>query len=124
MSTKAIRDIYKRVNMLRPAAVTATATGTAISMANVIENKIDVTPGTITDGTHTPALEESLDNTTFTAVAATDMVGTLAALASNVDQSVSYIGSKPYVRVKVTVAGATTGGVYAIGAQVKYRRQP
>lgn len=70
-------------------------------------------PGTITDGTHTPKVQESDDNSSFTDVAAADQLGTLAALAANTVQRVGYIGSKRYIRAVVTVAGATTGGQYS-----------
>ena len=121
---KAMYNVVKRVNMKRPALIAATFTATALDMQDVTSNKIEIAVGTITDGTHTPVLNESNDNATWTAVAAGNMVGALAALASNVDQSVSYIGSQRYVTVIMTVTGApATGGVYGISAQVCYRKQ-
>jgi hypothetical protein len=68
--------------------------------------------GTITDGTHTPKLQESDDNATFTDVAAGDLEGTFAVLATGVNQHVGYKGRKRYLRAVITVAGATTGGIY------------
>ena len=69
--------------------------------------------GTITDGTHTPKVQESDDDSTYTDVAAADLEGTLAALASDVNQRVGYKGNKRYIRDVSTVGGASTGGVYA-----------
>lgn len=68
--------------------------------------------GTITDGTHTPKLQESDDNTTYTDVAAGDLIGSFSNIANNSIQEVGYKGTKRYIRVAVTVTGATTGGVY------------
>ena len=127
MSMKAIKDVIKRINTLRPAAYTSTAgaTGAWIDLANVNANKIYIEVGTITDGVHTPTVEYSTDGATLAGtVVATDLVGAFNVLASNADQSVSYIGSARWVRVKVTITGATTGGIYVAGAQVEYRKQP
>lgn len=98
---------------LGPAARTATANGTGVDIANVGEATVHFIVGTITDGTHTPKLQESDNNSTWNDVAAADQAGTLAALASNTNQKVSYIGAKRYIRAVSTVAGATTGGVYS-----------
>lgn len=98
---------------LAPAARTATANGTGIDHQGFDSQLYVFDVGTITDGTHTPKLQESDDNSSFTDVAAADQVGTLVALASNVQQKAAYIGNKRYSRAVVTVAGATTGGVYA-----------
>lgn len=122
---KAIKDEFgPPVTSLGPAARTASANGTGIDLANVLANKFDWVVGTITDGTHTPKLQDSPDNSAFTDVAAAFQVGTLAALASNTNQSVSYIGGQRYVRAVITVSGATTGGVYAATAQLSRRKRP
>lgn len=69
--------------------------------------------GTITDGTHTPKVQESDDNSTFTDVASTDLAGTaLVAITANSVQRISYVGNKRYIRVATTVSGTTTGGMY------------
>lgn len=122
MDTKQIQDV---VNSLAPAARTATANGTGVDLANFDSATAVLVVGTITDGTHTPALQESDDNSTFTAVAAADLIGSLSVLASNTNQRVGYRGVKRYVRVAVTVAGATTGGVYAaVVTRGDGRKQP
>ena len=110
------RDMHNEVasaSSLGPAARTATANGTGVDLAGYRATMVVFNVGTITDGTHTPKLQESDDNSSFTDVAAGDQSGTLAALASNVNQEISYLGSKRYIRAVSTVAGATTGGVYA-----------
>ena len=66
--------------------------------------------------TGTFQVEESADNTAFTAVAAADLQGTEPVVddATDDDQiyKLGYLGSKQYLRVAVTVSGATTGAVY------------
>lgn len=75
-------------------------------------------PGVVTDGTHTPTIEESADGSTgWATVAAADTVGTLAALATGVVQRVGYIGIKRYIRAKVTVTGSPATGA-VMGAMV------
>ncbi|MEZ5101171.1 MAG: hypothetical protein R3C15_15495 [Thermoleophilia bacterium] len=100
------------VQSLAAAARTATANGSSADLATYESAAVILNVGTITDGTHTPKLQESDDNSAWSDVAAADLQGAFAALASTTQQEVGYIGRKRYVRVVVTVAGATTGGVY------------
>jgi hypothetical protein len=122
MDIKQNQDVQ---NSLAPAARTATANGSGVDLANFASATVAFSVGTITDGTHTPKVQESDDNSTFTDVGAADLIGTLAALASNVNQRVGYRGTKRYVRAVTTIAGATTGGVYA-GVVIRgdARKQP
>jgi hypothetical protein len=70
---------------------------------------------------HVRAAGKSDDNSTFTNVAAADLQGSLAVVASgggtvsgpNTVQRQSYLGSKRYLRANVTTAGATTGAITA-----------
>lgn len=110
MDIKQTQDVQ---NSLTPAARTASANGSGVDLANFASATVAFVVGTITDGTHTPSVEESDDNITYTAVAAANLIGTLAALATGVNQRVGYRGSKRHIRTATTVAGATTGGVYA-----------
>ncbi|MFE2941035.1 hypothetical protein ACFXKG_18520 [Streptomyces sp. NPDC059255] len=118
-----MRDAY---NNIRPriglpfSARTATATGTSVDRAEnglaYQDALITVATGTITDGTHTIDIKESDDNSTWTSVAASDLQGAKPVLTSSAGGAstldVGYKGMKRYVRVDVTVASATTGGVY------------
>lgn len=111
-----MRDLVNNISdstSLAPAARTATANGTGVDLQGFNSAEILFVVGTITDGTHTPKVQESDDNTTFTDVAAADQEGTLAALASSTNQAVGYKGNMRYLRAVSTVAGATTGGVYS-----------
>lgn len=122
MDMKQSNDI---VNSLTPAARTASANGSGVDLSGFHSANVAFVVGTITDGTHTPSVEESDDNSTFTAVAAANLIGTLAALASSTNQRVGYKGTKRYVRAVTTVSGATTGGVYAgVVERGDARKQP
>ncbi|MFI8531065.1 hypothetical protein ACIGMX_12530 [Streptomyces aquilus] len=108
---------------LTPAARTATASGSSVdrlaSGASFQDALIVVSTGTITDGTHTIVVEESADNAAWAAVADADLQGTEPAIGAADDNKIfeiGYLGTKRYVRVSVTVAGTTTGGIY--GADV------
>jgi hypothetical protein len=110
------KDLYAELapaTSLAPAARTASANGTGVDLQNYQANAVFITSGTITDGTHTPKIQDSDDNSTFADAAAADVVGSLTALASNTTREASYIGGKRYIRVVATVSGATTGGVYS-----------
>jgi hypothetical protein len=112
----ATKNLTRRISpkaSLVPAARTATANGTGVDLQKFESAAVYFNVGTITDGTHTPKVQESDDNSAWADVAAGDQSGTLAALASSVDQRVGYLGRKRFLRAVVTVAGATTGGVYA-----------
>lgn len=96
-----------------PTVKNATVNGTGVDLKGYETALAVVQFGTWTDGTHTPSLEESDDNSAFTAVAAADLEGSFTAVSagggSNTIQQVGYKGRKRYVRVKMTIAGATTG---------------
>lgn len=77
-----------------------------------------VQTGAVTDGTHVFSLEESLNNSDWTAVPAERVQGTAPTIASSNDDAVFMFGYIPasaqYVRCVVTSASTTAGGV--IGA--------
>lgn len=103
------------VQSLGPAARNASANGAAADLRGYDSAMIVVSFGTWTDGTHTPSVQHSVDGTTYTTVAASDLSATLNAVSSgagsNTVQRVNYSGERRYVRVVMTVAGATTGAV-------------
>ncbi len=111
-------DLYNNLDVVQslpPAARTANANGAGVDMHGFHGAMVVVSTGTITDGTHTIEVQESDDNSTFTAVADADLQGSEPAIAAANDNQVyriGYMGTKRYIRVAVTVAGATTGGVY------------
>lgn len=113
------RDLKSNVDVaqaLPPKALTASATSAAVDVSGYDSAFVEVNFGTWTDGTHTPSLTHSADNTTYTD-AGTDGVlqGTFAAVSgtagSNTVQRVGYIGNNRYLKVVMTVATATTGAL-------------
>lgn len=110
-----MRDMKNNVDLsasINPGAKTADATGAGVDLSGYACAMAIVQAGTRTDGTHTPKLQESSDDVTYTDVDSTDLEGSFSALTSNSVQRVGYKGAKRYIRVFVTVAGATTGCVF------------
>jgi hypothetical protein len=117
-----VKDAYNNLlvkNTLTPAARTATANGTTVDRAEdssmFQDALVVIAVGTVTDGTHTFEVQDSDDNSSWAAVADTYLQGTEPAVTSSTDETVyeiGYKGLKRYLRVAVTVATATTGGVY------------
>lgn len=71
--------------------------------------------GTLTDGTATVVLQDSDDGSAWATAATADTQGTvptIAATADNVIYEVGYKGTKRYVRLSITSAGTTTGGIF------------
>lgn len=110
---KDLQSMLGPVVSIAAAAITSTQNGDGVDLQGFNSAAVIITPGTITDGTHTPKVEESDDNSAWSDVAAADLVGSLSALASDTVQKVGYKGTKRYIRVTSTVAGASSGGVYA-----------
>lgn len=110
-------DLYNNLSVvttLAPAARTASGNGSTVDLQGYEGAMIQAVVGTITDGTHSLTVQESDDGSTWSDVAASDLQGSFANLASDTNQKVGYLGTKRYIRVNATVSGATTGGVYAV----------
>lgn len=110
-----MKDLQSKLGLVQsvePAAYIASINGSSADLQGFNSAAIAVNSGLITDGTHTPIVEESDDDLNFTAVSAGDLVGTSGNIASSAVQKVGYKGTKRYLRVSVTVSGATVGGVY------------
>ncbi|MEV4173988.1 hypothetical protein [Nonomuraea sp. NPDC049709] len=118
-----MKDLYSNV-LLKQSLLPATRTNGTVN-GSVVDRKEDgcdfqaalvlVTAGTITDGTHTIEVQDSDDGTNFTAVADAFLQGTEPAIVAaddNKDYAIGYLGLKRYLRVAVTTAGATTGGLF------------
>lgn len=115
-----MRDLHSNLKLIAPsiniaAKTNGTSNGTGVDMASYEGVEFVFAVGVVTDGTHTPKIQESDDNSVFTDVAAADQIGTLAVLASNVHQTCGYIGTKRYVRPVITTASATTGAIAGAG---------
>src|SRR6266568_5554126 len=88
---------------------------------------LELCPGLWTDGSHSFAINESDDNSTWTAVVAADVMpnpevgvyGTASTFvsitaATTTVQRIDYIGRKRWVRVISTESGVTTGAAYGV----------
>lgn len=75
-----------------------------------------VSTGVITDGTHTVTLEVSADNSSWSAAATDRIQGSLPAIGASDDNTLFQFGYKAgteqYVRIVVTTAAATSGGLF------------
>lgn len=87
-----------------------------------------IVTGTVTDGSVAYAMEDSPDNSAWTAVSSSYIQGSLPTTVSTDDDKVfdvGYIGPQRYVRLTATQSGATTGGVSgAIAIMSQPRRTP
>jgi hypothetical protein len=118
------RSLYNTalaVPTIAPAAArTATVTGAAVDRMTDVGGfrsaLVVVNVGTVTDGTHTVAVQDSPNGTDWTAVADEFLQGTEPAITSANDVAVheiGYTGHQRYLRVVVTVTGSpSTGGFY------------
>lgn len=115
MAKKSIIDKTATTQSLASAARTVTANGTAVDLQGYQGVVVTFNMGAWTDGTHTPVLQESADNSTFTAVGAADLDGSFTAVSGTasdaVSQTVGYTGNLRYVRASLTVAGASVGAL-------------
>jgi hypothetical protein len=110
-----VKDLKNNIALtqsLAPAARTASANGTGVDLQGSESAVVMFSLGALTDGTHTPKVQESdASGSGYTDVAAADLIGSLSALSANTIQQVGYIGNKRYIRAVLTVAGATTGAL-------------
>ena len=117
------------INVLTPKAYTVSTNGNSIDRyrnGGYAALTLLIDPGLWTDGTHAFTIQESSDNTTWTTVAAADLLSgpgvpagqgaftTISSVGTAVFQEIDYIGRLRYVRVISTEAGTTTGAVYAV----------
>lgn len=111
-----IRNDISVAQSLAPAARTASADGTGVDLANYDAAVAIIDAGAWTDGSHTFELQESADNTTFTTVDDAQLDGTEPVVDAAADDAqvyeIGYHGAERYLRVSVTVSGATTGAAY------------
>lgn len=71
--------------------------------------------GTLTDGSVAVTMQDSPDNSTWTAVDASYIQGALPTIAATDDDKtfeVGYAGPQRYVRLVATTSSATTGGTF------------
>ena len=110
---KDLKNNLDALNSIDPDAYTATINGLGIDLQGFEGSAVVFSVGTVTDGTHTPKVEESDDNSNWNDVALVDQEGTLSDLASGNNQRVGYKGAKRYLRAVLSVSGATIGAQMA-----------
>lgn len=120
------KDMASEIKVSNALDVTAVS-GSGATNGAIIDTKgyknttFVIRTGTVTDGTYTPSFTEG-DASNLAgggAVAAADLIGTVAdatATTSNSVKKIGYKGNKRYVRLTITASGVTTGG--GIGAIV------
>lgn len=96
---------------LPPLLRTASGTGAGVDLRGYDSAFGVVHFGDWTDGTWTPKLQESDDDTSYSDVAAADLQGAFTAVSGtageNTVQRVGYIGAKRYIRGFLTGTGTT-----------------
>lgn len=99
---------------LAPAAVASSADGSTVDKLGYTSMTAVVSIGAWTDADHAFSLEDSPDDSTWTAVAASEMDGTFTdvtdATTDGTTQIVAYLGSERYLRVVTTVTNNPTDG--------------
>lgn len=113
-------DIKSNVDVdqsILKAAKTASENGASFEIADYHAVSVIIDAGAWTDGTHTFTVQESDDNSTWAAVADTDLYGDTEPVidgAADDDQKyrIGYKGNKRYMRVITVVSGTTTGAIY------------
>jgi hypothetical protein len=99
-------------------ATDKTTTGTGVAWAgNARSAMVVIWSGTVTDGTFTFEVQDSDNNSAFTAVADAYLEGAEPALtASDTVVLIGYKGTRKYLRVVCVSTGTTSGGI--VGALV------
>lgn len=120
-----MQSLLKLSQVTNPAVIKVTTTSSTIDMAQYDACTVLFIFGAYTDGTHTFSLQDSPDNSTYTAVAAANVIGTIPVVSDNTQQNtiktVAYIGGQRYLQVVNTVSGSpVTGMLYGIAAVLGY----
>ena len=109
-----MRDIKNNldgVSSIDPASTTATTNGSGVDLRDYDGAMMMFQAGTADTGngdeTYTPGVEESDDNSSYSAVAASDLEGALANMTANSVQRIGYKGAKRYIRAVLTLGGTT-----------------
>lgn len=118
MTTRDLKNNIDVLTSLDPKAYTSSTNGASADLRGFESAVVAFVVGTVTDGTHTPKVQEAPDDGsgspgTFTDVAAADLQGTFANLADDTNQRVGYIGGQRHLRAVLTVSGASTGAEVA-----------
>jgi hypothetical protein len=125
-----MRDLLNSLvsKMAKAAAAISSSTttnGLVIDLQGYDSCRFDIHSATLTDGTYACSIQEGAasDLSDAADAPAASVLGTasFAATDDNTVKSLSYVGSKRYVRVKIVSTGVTTGGT--LGAIAVLGRQ-
>lgn len=112
MAIRELKNSLRELKSLDPAARTdGTANGVGADTQEADSALAVIHAGVVSDGTHTPKLQESDDDSIYNDVAALDQEGTLVDLTTSSTQRAAYKGNKQFVRVVITTTGSSTGAV-------------
>ena len=89
-----MKNNFDAVNSIDPDDYTADVNGAGIDLRAFDGSAVVFSVGTVTDGTHTPKIQESDDNSNWNDVNSSDQEGSLVDLASDINQRVGYKGRK------------------------------
>lgn len=133
----AYRDLHNNIHVVpglvaQAIAINTTVNGPIIDTQPYGSIEFAIQAAAITDGTYTPSLTEGDDPALAggNAVAASDMLGTVAAATHTVasagtTKKIGYKGTRRYVRLSLTSTGVTTGGnLAAVAVQGHPRNAP
>lgn len=114
------KDLHNQVSVGVAIALTAVANGEDVAGVAIDRKgseglELIFQVGAYTDGSVTPLIEESDDDSTYTAVADADLTNTeaSAALTAAGVSSIGYVGFKRYVKATAVTAAASTLSVGA-----------
>ena len=109
-----MRDLKNNLdgaNSLAPASYTSTTNGSGADLQGYSGAMLVFHAGTADTGngdeTYTPSVEESDDNSSFSAVAASDLEGSLANMTANTVQRAGYAFGAAYLGLVANAAGLT-----------------
>jgi hypothetical protein len=108
-----MRDLANNIGVVQsiaPQVLSATTTGSGIDLLGFGSAAIIIATGAIvSSGNFTPTLEDSDDDSTYAAVTADQIEGTLpSALSASAVVKVGYVGFKRYVRPVLTKNSGTS----------------
>ena len=112
-----MQDISKELNLsiaLNATAISSNTTtaGAAIDLQGYEALLLEIRSHAWTDGTYTPLVRESDDNSTYTDVADDDLTileADAAIGAANTVKKIGYVGHKRYVKLSIVSTGVTSG---------------
>lgn len=106
-----MKTVFESKESLAPASRTAAVNGTGVDLANRDGATVVIAAGAAggTTPSFTFEVQESDDNSTFTAVANADLLGTEPVITTaQAPVRIGYTGSKRYLRAAITVVSGTS----------------